>query len=89
VYQSGRRLPARACPVEEKAKIEICESDQRVVDFNSANFRLARQIALVRKLERASHTEAAALATKVLETIRVSLDMSKHHLTDLERRAKR
>ena len=51
--------------------------------------RLARQIALVRKLERASHTEAAVLATKVLETIRVSLDMSKHHLTDIERRAKR
>ena len=29
------------CPVEEKAKIDICESDQWVADFDSANFGLA------------------------------------------------
>ena len=28
------------CPVEEKAKIDICESDQWVAGFDSANFRL-------------------------------------------------
>jgi hypothetical protein len=28
------------CPVEEKAKIDICESDQWVADFDSANFGL-------------------------------------------------
>jgi hypothetical protein len=28
------------CPVEEKAKIDICESDQRVTDFDGANFGL-------------------------------------------------
>ena len=38
--RGGRRLRSRVCPVEEKAKIEICESDQRVADFNSANFGL-------------------------------------------------
>jgi hypothetical protein len=51
--------------------------------------RLAQQIALVAKLERDNHTEPAALATKVLETIRLSLDMSKRHLSRLERRSKR
>ena len=51
--------------------------------------RLARQIALVTKLERANHTDAAALGSKVLEAIRLSLDMSKRHLSRLERRAKR
>jgi hypothetical protein len=50
--------------------------------------RLARQIAIVAKLERNSHTDAT-LATKVLEAIRLSLDMSKRHLADLERRSKR
>jgi hypothetical protein len=50
--------------------------------------RLARQIALVAKLERDNHTEAAALGGMVLETIRLSLDMSKRHLRDLERRSK-
>jgi len=30
------------CPVEEKAKIDICESDQWVADFDSANFGLKR-----------------------------------------------
>ena len=49
--------------------------------------RLARQIALVAKLERDNLTEAAALATRVLETIRLSLDMSKRHLGDLERQS--
>jgi len=28
------------CPVEEKAKIDICESDQWVAGFDSANFGL-------------------------------------------------
>ena len=50
--------------------------------------RLTRQIAIVAKLERDSHTEAA-LATKVLETIRLSLDMWEGHLSRLERRSKR
>jgi hypothetical protein len=51
--------------------------------------RLARQIALVAKLERANHADAAALGSKVLEAIRLSLDMSKCHLARLERRSKR
>ena len=45
--------------------------------------RLARQIAIVAKLDR-----NAALA-EVSEAIRISLDMSKRHLADLERRSKR
>jgi hypothetical protein len=40
--------------------------------------RLTRQTAIVAKLERNNHTEAA-LATKLRETIRLSLDMSKRH----------
>jgi len=51
--------------------------------------RLARQIALVAKLERDNHPEAAALGSKVLEAIHLSLDMSKRHLSRLERRSKR
>jgi len=50
--------------------------------------RLARQIAIVAKLERNSHTDAA-LATKVLEAIRFSLDIWKGHLAHLKRRSKR
>jgi hypothetical protein len=50
--------------------------------------RLTRQIAIVAKLERDNHTEAA-LAPKVLETIRLSLDMLEGHLSRLERRSKR
>ena len=51
--------------------------------------RLARQIALVAKLERDNQTEAAVLGSKVLEAIRLSLDMSKRHVHDLESRSKR
>jgi len=51
--------------------------------------RLARQIALIAKLGRDNHTDAAALGSKVLEVIRLSLDMSRRHLADLERRSKR
>jgi len=51
--------------------------------------RLARQVALVARLERDNHTEAAALGNEVLEVIRLSLDMSKRHLADLERRSRR
>jgi hypothetical protein len=50
--------------------------------------RLARQIAMVAKLED-DHTETAALGRKVLEAIRISLDMSKSHFSRLERRSKR
>ena len=38
--RSGHQLQRRVCPVEEKAKIDICESDQWVADFDSANFGL-------------------------------------------------
>ena len=51
--------------------------------------RLARQMTIVQGLERNNHPEAAALGRKVLETIRSSLDLSKHHLRDLERRSER
>jgi hypothetical protein len=51
--------------------------------------RLTRQIAIVAKSHRDNHTEAAALATKVLEAMGVSLDMSRRHLHDLESGAKR
>ena len=51
--------------------------------------RLARQIAMVAKMERDNHTEAAALGSKVLEAIRLLLDMSRRHLRDLESRSKR
>jgi hypothetical protein len=64
--------------VLEMARRHVLEGDER----------LARQAAIVAKLERNNHTEAA-LATKVRETIRLSLDMSKRHLRDLERRSKR
>jgi hypothetical protein len=64
--------------VLEMARRHVLEGEER----------LARQIAIVAKLERNSHTDAA-LATKVLEAIRLSLDMSKRHLADLERRSKR
>ena len=56
--------------VLEMARRHVLEGEER----------LARQIAIVAKLERDNHTEAA-LATKVLETIRLSLDMSKRHLS--------
>lgn len=63
--------------VLEMARRHVLEGEER----------LARQIALVAKLERDNLTEAAALATRVLETIRLSLDMSKRHLGDLERQS--
>ena len=68
----------RAETALEMARRHVLEGDER----------LARQAAIVAKLERNNHTEAA-LATKVRETIRLSLDMSKRHLRDLERRSKR
>jgi hypothetical protein len=72
------KLIDRPETVLEMARRHVLEGDER----------LARQIAIVAKLERDKHTEVAALATEVLETIRVSLDMSKRHLGDLERRSK-
>src|SRR5512133_435934 len=39
------------CPVEEKAKIDICESDQWVADFDSANFGLTATQAQVNNHE--------------------------------------
>jgi len=60
--------------VLEMARRHVLEGEER----------LARQIAIVAK----NHTDAA-LANKVLEAIRLSLDMSKRHLADLERRSKR
>ena len=68
----------RAETVLEMARRHVLEGEER----------LARQIAIVAKLERDNHTEAA-LATKVLETIRLSLDMWERHLSRLERRSKR
>ena len=65
--------------VLEMARRHVLEGEER----------LARQVALVAKLERASHTDAAALGSKVLEVIRLSLDVSKRHLHDLESRSKR
>lgn len=37
---SKRPRATVTCPVEEKVKIEICDPDQWVADFNGANFRL-------------------------------------------------
>ena len=65
--------------VLEMARRHVLEGEER----------LARQIAIVAKLERDNYTEAAALASMVLGTIRLSLDMSKRHLRDLESRSKR
>jgi len=65
--------------VLEMARRHVLEGEER----------LARQVALVAKLERASHTDAAALGIKVLEVVRLSLDMSKRHLSRLETRSKR
>ena len=65
--------------VLEMARRHVLEGEER----------LARQIALVAKLERDHYTEAAALGSMVLEAIRLSLDMSKRHLHDLESRSKR
>ena len=64
-------------PVLEMARRHLLEGEER----------LARQVALVAKLERASHIDAAALGSKVLEVIRLSLDVSKRHLHDLESRS--
>jgi hypothetical protein len=69
----------RAETVLEMARRHVLEGEER----------LARQIALVAKLERGNHTEAAALGNEVLETIRLSLDMWEGHLSRLERRSKR
>jgi hypothetical protein len=65
--------------VLEMARRHVLEGEER----------LARQIALVAKLERDNHTEAAVLGSKVLGAIRLSLDMSKRHLRNLESRSKR
>ena len=65
--------------VLEMARRHVLEGEERLV----------RQIALVAKLERDSHSEAAGMGSKVLKAIRVSLDMSKRHLRDLESRSKR
>ena len=46
------------CPVEEKAKIDICESDQWVAGFDSANFR------------RAEHRDTQAIHAKLDELLR-------------------
>jgi hypothetical protein len=64
--------------VLEMARRHVLEGEER----------LARQIAMVAKLED-DHTETAALGRKVLEAIRISLDMSKRHLAEIERRSKR
>ena len=72
-----QRVIDRPETVLEMARRHVLEGEER----------LARQIALVAKLERDNLTEAAALATRVLETIRLSLDMSKRHLGDLERQS--
>jgi hypothetical protein len=65
--------------VLEMARRHVLEGEER----------LARQVALVAKFESANHTDAAALGSKVLEAIRLSLDMSKRHLSRLETRSKR
>ncbi len=64
--------------VLEMARRHVLEGEERLV----------RQIAMVAKLED-NHNETAALGRKVLEAIRISLDMSKRHLSYLERRSKR
>jgi len=81
---SSRSLDANEVIDRSETVLEIARRHVR-----EGEERLARQIALVAKLERDNHTEPVALATKVLETIRLSLDMSKRHLSRLETRSKR
>lgn len=51
--------------------------------------RLARQAAIVDKLERHNHREAAILGKQVLENMTITLDMAKRHLRAIEMGMKR
>ena len=50
--------------------------------------RLARQAAIVARLERDNQPTAAALGRSILETIRTSLEMAKRHLRQIEEQSK-
>ena len=50
--------------------------------------RIARQEAMVAELDRDNHPEAATLGSKVLETMRSSLDLMKRHLQAIEEQLK-
>ena len=50
--------------------------------------RIARQEGVLAKLDRDNHPQAAVLGRAVLETMRLSLNLSKQHLRALEEKSK-
>ena len=50
--------------------------------------RVALQISIIETLDEGNHIKAAALARRVLEAMRISLDMSKQHLLRIELQSK-
>ena len=63
----------------EKARRHICECEARI----------ALQTSIIAMLEEGNHTEAAALARRVLETMLTSLDIRKQILLMIEAQSKR
>ena len=61
----------------ERARRRVREGKERV----------ARQAAIVAELERDNHSAAAALARRLLRTLRSSLNLAKDHLREIEKRA--
>jgi hypothetical protein len=58
----------------EVAQRHVCEGERR----------LARQARILDKMERDHHVRAAALAKRVLATMRAALDLQKRHLRQIE-----
>jgi hypothetical protein len=62
----------------EMARRHVREGDER----------LTRQAAIVVAMEGGGHHGQAALARRVLETMRTALELQKRHLRDIEARSK-
>jgi hypothetical protein len=79
--QSGEHRPVSEPPetMLEMARRHVCEGEKRV----------ERQMAIIAAMEKGNYTRAAALGRQVLETMRVTLDVAKHHVQRLEIQSKR
>lgn len=71
-------MSARHETVVEMARRHVREGERRIT----------RQEAMVAKLDRDNHPEAATLGWTALETMRSSLGLMKHHLQVIEERLK-